>query len=148
MFAGRRILFPEYAHDVPFRIANTPAPDGTLSAVRTFEFPERTRTMEDTMTVVDGQLVDRLGRRRGLEVTVRLDVVAGALQMTSTRLAILAGRARVPLPPVATMRLVERTDGSQQRVEVRITAPVIGEVFRYAGAFAYAIRPAAGLDEG
>ena len=84
MFAGRRILFPEYAHDVPFRIANTPAPDGTLSAVRTFEFPERTRTMEDTMTVVD----------------------------------------------------------------VRITAPLIGEVFRYAGAFAYAIRPAAGLDEG
>ena len=143
LVANRRVLFPELGRDVPFSITNTPGPDGSLSAIRAFTFPERTRVMEDTMTVVEGRLVDRIGKRRGLEVTTQLGVVAGALHMTSTRLALRAGPLRIPLPPLATMRLVERTDPtdpSRQRVDVRITAPLLGEVFRYTGGFTYAIR--------
>jgi hypothetical protein len=146
LVAKRHVLFPELGHDVPFSIINTPGSDGSLSAIRTFEFPERTRVMEDTMTVVDGQLIDRIGKRRGLEIATRLGVVAGALHMTSTRLALRAGPLRIPLPPLATMHLVERTDPvdpSRQRVDVRINAPRLGEVFRYTGGFTYTIRTAA-----
>ncbi len=30
--AWRRVLFPEYGHDIPFRVVNTTARDGALSA--------------------------------------------------------------------------------------------------------------------
>ena len=75
--AWRRVLFPEYGHDIPFRVVNTTAGDGSLSAERTFEFGTRTRVMQDRMTVVDGALHDRLGRRGGLEVELGLEVVDG-----------------------------------------------------------------------
>lgn len=146
LIASRHVLFPEFGRDVPFTVINAPGPYGSLSAVRTFGFPERTRIMEDTMTAANGRIVDRLGKRRGLEVTIRVGVVAGALLMTSTRIALRAGRARIPLPRLATMHLVERTDPadpSRQRVDVRITAPLVGEAFRYTGSFAYTIRAAA-----
>jgi hypothetical protein len=146
LIASRHVLFPEFGRDVPFTVINTPGSDGGLSAVRTFEFPERTRIMEDTMTAGNGRIVDRLGKRRGLEVAIRVAVVAGALHMTSTGIALRAGRARIPLPRLATMHLVERTDPadpSRQRVDVRIAAPLVGEVFRYTGSFEYTIRAAA-----
>lgn len=143
--AWRHILFPEHGENVPFTITNTPSADGRLSAERTFQFPHRTRVMQDTMTIVDGQLHDRLGKRRGLEVAIRLSVVSGGLRMTSTQLALRVGPVRIPLPPVATMNLDERTDSSdptRQRVDVRIAAPILGEVFRYTGTFTYQHLPA------
>jgi len=146
MTASRRVLFPEFGRNVPFTVTNTPGSDGSLSATRTFEFPGGTRIMEDTLTALNGQLVDRLGKRRGLEVGIRLSVVDGGLRMTSTRLAIRVGGARLPLPALATMHLDERTDRTdpaRQRVDVRITAPMIGELFRYTGTFTYAIRATA-----
>jgi hypothetical protein len=142
--AWRRILFPELGINVPFTVINTPSSDGRLSAVRTFDFPRRTRVMEDTMTVINGQLHDRLGKRRGLEVALHLVVESGGLRMTSTRLALHVGRVRIPLPRVATMTLDERTDptiSGRQRVDVRITAPLLGEVFRYTGTFTYEVGP-------
>jgi len=146
MMASRNVLFPELGHDVPFTVTNLPGSDGSLRASRTFEFRHRTRVMEDSMTVRGGRLVDRLGKRGGLEVTIRLAVVAGGLRMTSTRLALRARRVRIPLPPIVTMRLDERTDSadpSRQRVDVRIRAAGMGEVFRYAGTFTYAVLPRA-----
>lgn len=74
--AWQRILFPEYAREVPFDIVNSPAADGGLDAVRTFHFPGRDRPLEDTMRVVDGQLHDFMGKRRGFEV--------GIAEMTSS----------------------------------------------------------------
>jgi hypothetical protein len=136
----RHVLFPEYGRGVPFSVKNTAGADGTLSAVRMFDFPGRSRVMEDTMSVVDGRLVDRLGKRRGLEVGIRLSVVDGGLRMRSTRLALRIRRIRVPLPRIAVLHLDERTDPAdptRQRVDVRITAPVLGELFRYAGTFTY-----------
>jgi hypothetical protein len=144
VMAWRHVLFPEFGHDVPFAVINTPSVDGGLTAVRTFEFPGRIRIMQDAMTVRRGLLYDRLGRRGGLGVTIRLSVVSGALHMRSTALALHIGRARIPLPPFATMRLQERSDdGAGQHVDVRIDVPVLGEVFRYTGAFSYGFRPSA-----
>jgi hypothetical protein len=142
--ARRDVLFPEFGHDVPFVITNTPAADGTLSARRTFGFRRRTRVMDDTMRVVDGRLVDGIGKRRGLEVTIEVAVVSGALYMKSTRLALRARGIRIPLPSLVTMRLresIDDTDPSRQRVDVRLSAPLVGEVFRYTGTFTYAVRP-------
>ena len=144
LMARRHVLFPELGRDVPFAVTNTPGLDGSLSASRTFEFQGRTRVMEDTMSVVNGQLVDRVGKRRGLEVTIHVTVVAGALHMESTRLAVRAGRARIPLPPLVTLHLRESIDHvvpSRQHVDVRLTAPLIGEVFRYTGTFTYEVDP-------
>ncbi|KQZ85541.1 hypothetical protein ASD56_04270 [Microbacterium sp. Root166] len=146
VMARRNVLFPEYGHGVPFTVVNSAAADGTLSAVRTFAFGERVRIMEDTMEVAGGALVDRLGKRRGLEVGIRLSVIDGGLRMRSTRLALWIGRLRLPLPRLAVMHLDERMDpagAARQCVDVRITAPLLGEVFRYAGAFTYERRPSA-----
>jgi hypothetical protein len=97
--------------------------------------------MVDAMSVVDGALHDRLGRRGGLEVELILDVVAGALHMRSRRQWLRLARLRLPLPPIVRVTLTEQTSGDGQRVDVRMTAPVLGEVFRYAGTFSYSIAP-------
>lgn len=137
--ATREVLFPEYGHGIPFEVENRPTPDGRLSARRTFAFPRRIRIMTDEMRVVDGMLRDRLGRRGGLEVELALDVREGALHMRSGRLGLHLGPLRIPLPRVARVTLVERAAGDRQHVDVRITAPVLGEVFRYAGTFGYRV---------
>ncbi len=141
--AWRRVLFPEFGNDIPFTIVNTTHADGTLSARREFRFPRVTRVMEDTMSVVDGALRDRLGRRRGLEVEFALDVVDGGLRMRSRRQWLHVGGVRFRMPGLVRVTLAESAGGRRgaetQRVDVRMTAPVLGEVFRYAGSFTYSV---------
>jgi hypothetical protein len=134
----RRILFPEFAHDVPFEVVNTPARDGSLSAVRTLHFPNgRTRALEDTMRVVDGRIHDFLGTGRGLEAGFEITVADGALRMRSDRLWIHLGGARIRLPGLATVTVAESWADGRQHVDVRLRSPLIGEWFRYAGSFSY-----------
>jgi len=136
--AWRRVLFPELGHGIPFTIVNTTHSDGTLSARREFAFPGRTRVMVDTMDVVDGAVHDRLGRRGGLEVEFALDVVEGGLHMRSRRQWLHLGPARFRMPGLVRVTLSETAaGGGTQRVDVRMTAPLLGEVFRYAGRFEY-----------
>jgi hypothetical protein len=135
--AWRRILFPEYARDVPFEITNTPTQDGGLAAVRTFQFPGRDRPLEDTMRVVDGELHDFLGKRRGFEVRMRVSITDGLLQMRSDRSWLHLGAARIPLPPFARVTVDESWADGLQRVDVRLRSPLLGEWFRYAGYFTY-----------
>ena len=63
--AWRRVLFPEYGHDIPFRVVNTTDADGALSGGADLRVRTRTRVMQDRMTVVDGMLHDRLGVEAG-----------------------------------------------------------------------------------
>jgi hypothetical protein len=134
----RRVLFPEFGRGIPFTVVNTPDADGSLGAIRTFAFPPRTRTMVDRMSVVDGRLRDRLGRRGGLEVELLLDVTpSGALHMSSARQWLRLGPLRLRMPGLVRVELTESSDPAGQRVDVRMTAPVLGEVFRYAGTFTY-----------
>jgi hypothetical protein len=138
--AWRRILFPEFGRDVPFTIVNTPTPEGTLRAVRTFEFPGRTRTMIDEMRIVDGHLHDFLGRRGGLEARLAATVDNGMLRLTTERLWLHLGPVRIPLPNVARIALTERTLDAGQHVDVALRTPLVGEWFTYRGAFTYELR--------
>ena len=102
------------------------------------------RVMEDTMSVVGGRLIDRLGKRRGLEVGLGLAVHSGGLRMRSGSLALRFAGMRLPLPRLATVHLDEHihaADPARQHVDVRITAPLLGEIFRYVGDFTYEVRP-------
>lgn len=140
--AWRRILFPEFAREVPFTVENTPGIDGTLCARRTFAFPARERIMEDTMSVVDGRLIDRLGRRRGLEVELDVVVHNGALLLTSDRIRLRLAGVGIPLPRLARVTVDERacpSHADRQLVDVRITSPLLGEIFRYSGSFTYGV---------
>ncbi|MEZ5189478.1 MAG: DUF4166 domain-containing protein [Schumannella sp.] len=135
-FARREVLFPEYGRGIPFTVENRPTGD-RLRARRTFAFPRAERIMTDEMAVVDGVLHDRLGRRGGLEVELALDVTDGALRMRSGRQWLHLGPLRMRLPAIVTVELSESAEATGQRVDVRMTAPVLGEVFRYAGVFRY-----------
>jgi Domain of unknown function (DUF4166) len=135
--AWRRILFPEYARNVPFDIANTPTEDGGLEAVRTFHFPGRDRPLEDTMRVVDGRLHDFLGKRRGFEVRMDLTITNGLLEMRSDRQWLHLGGLRIRLPRLATVTVSESWLDGRQHVDVRLRSPILGEWFRYAGSFSY-----------
>ena len=131
--ASRDVLFPEYGRDIPFTVENR----GDRSAQRTFAFPGRQRIMVDAMSVVEGVLHDRLGRRGGLEVELELSVVDGGLRMLSRRQWLRLGRLRFRMPGLVRVELAETARGESQHVDVRMTAPLLGEVFRYAGTFTY-----------
>jgi hypothetical protein len=133
----RRILFAEHGSDIPFDIVNSPRADGTLDAVRTLHFGARDRPLEDTMRVVDGRLHDFLGRRGGLEARLRLSIVDGLLSMRSDRLWLHLLGARIRLPGLATVTIAESWLDGRQHVDVRLSSPVLGEWFRYAGSFTY-----------
>lgn len=133
--ATRQVLFPEFGRGIPFTVENR----GDRTALRSFAFPGRTRVMVDAMSVVDGALHDRLGRRGGLEVELVLSVAGGGLHMRSGRQWLHVGPLRVRMPGLVRVTLAETAGDGLQHVDVRMTAPVLGEVFRYAGSFTYAV---------
>jgi hypothetical protein len=135
--AWQRILFPEYARDVPFDVVNTPTADGGLGAVRTFHFSGRDRPLQDMMRVVDGRLHDFLGRRGGFEVRMALTVTDGQLQLRSDRQWLHLAGLRIRIPALATVTVDESWSEARQHVDVRLHSPLIGKWFRYAGHFTY-----------
>ncbi|MFT3798244.1 DUF4166 domain-containing protein [Microbacterium sp.] len=141
----RRIAFAERGVDVPFDVRNIPEADGALRGIRTFRFAGWPREMVDRMRVVDGRLIDRLGARGELEVELAVRVVDGGLRLDSRRIALRLGGIRLPLPRVVAVSIREEAcDDGTQHVEARITAPILGEIYGYAGAFTYGLRPASG----
>lgn len=143
VLAARDVLFPERGADVPLAVENRYDAAGALRAVRTFHLPRRERRMVDAMRVERGVLVDRLGRRGGLEVELVAEVEDGGLALASRAIAWRIGRLRVPLPPVASVQVRERVDARTglQRVDARVRVALLGEAFRYTGAFAYRLEP-------
>jgi hypothetical protein len=121
------ILFPEVGRDVPFTVINAPEPDGSLTATRTFAFPNRVRVMRDTLVVHDGRL----------ELTLGVTVVDGGMRLESRRLGLRLGSLRLPLPAFTRVTVDACADGAGQRVDVRMQSPFIGEIFRYTGTFTY-----------
>ncbi len=142
---GRRaIAFPDHGTRVPFTVRNLDGPDGVRRSVRTFRFAAGTREMTDAMRASDGRLVDRIGIRGEIEIELALSVSAGGLRMESRRLALRVFGLRMPLPPLVTILLRETAvSDDTQRVELRLTAPVLGEIYGYSGTFTYAVRPCA-----
>ena len=138
--AWRSILFPEFGHNVPFAVVNTPTPEGTLRAERTFSFPNVTRTMVDELRIVDGHLHDFLGRRGGLEVRLSATAVDGSLRLSSERLWVHLGPIRLPVPHLARFTLTESSVDAGQHVDVALTSPLLGQWFTYRGTFTYELR--------
>jgi hypothetical protein len=135
--ARQRILFPEFARNVPFEITNRPTQDGGLDAVRMFHLPGRDRPLEDTMRVIGGQLHDFMGKQRGFEVRMVLSISNGFLQMSSDRQWARLFGIRIRIPQLATVTVSESWANGHQHVDVRLRSPVLGEWFRYAGSFSY-----------
>lgn len=140
LLGRRRIAFADRGVDVPFVVRNVARGDA-LHAVRTFHFSRATRTMTDAISVIDDRLVDHLGTNREVEVELALQVRGGSLHMNSRRLALRVFGLRLPLPPVIAVTLEEsaRADRSQH-VDLRISMPLLGEVYGYRGTFTYELR--------
>ncbi len=146
MLGRGNVAFAEHGEDVQFTIRNTPGPGGVLHGVRAFAFPTATRRMFDTMRVVRGRLIDRVGSRGRVEVELDLVVSEGLMRMQSRRVALRVGGVRMPLPRLVTLVIEERasaSDQASQHVDVRMTTPLLGEIYGYRGSFTYWLRPVA-----
>jgi hypothetical protein len=100
--------------------------------------------MVDAMHVRNRRLVDRVGTGGRIEVEFEVSTFHGALRMESRRLAVRVAGIRVPIPPVVRITLREDCPGGEddrQRVDVRMTVPLLGEVYGYRGRFSYTLRP-------
>lgn len=143
LLARHRILFPERGRDIPFCVENRATSEGGLRGVRRFHFATRSRIMQDVMRVgSDRVIVERLGRRGELEVSLAASVVGGGMRLRSQSLALRLRRTRIPLPHlirVVVSEDVDPADPDGQLVDVRLTAVMLGEVFRYTGSFHYRI---------
>ncbi|MEV7761703.1 DUF4166 domain-containing protein [Curtobacterium flaccumfaciens] len=160
-FARDSVMFPVWERDVPFTVENRPARVRRGSGVglearvavrahRTFRFRSGARTMVDAITAEPDGLVDHLGRRGRVSARLRAQVDAegsdaGALRLVSTRVTFRALGRDLRLPAALSPRvtLTERFDdeADQQRVSLVLTAPVLGTLYRYEGAFRYEIAP-------
>ncbi|MBT1669752.1 DUF4166 domain-containing protein [Curtobacterium flaccumfaciens pv. flaccumfaciens] len=160
-FARDAVMFPVWERDVPFTVENRPARvrrgPGTglearpaVRAHRTFRFRSGARTMVDAITAEPDGLVDHLGRRGRVSARLRAQVDdtgpdAGALRLVSTRVTFRALGRDLRLPAALSPRvtLTERFDDEAdlQRVSLVLTAPVVGTLYRYEGAFRYEIAP-------
>jgi hypothetical protein len=163
-FARDAVMFPVWERDVPFTVENRPARvrrgPGTglearpaVRAHRTFRFRSGARTMVDAITAEPDGLVDHLGRRGRVSARLRAQVDvdgpdAGALRLVSTRVTFRALGRDLRLPAALSPRvtLTERFDDEAdlQRVSLVLTAPVLGTLYRYEGAFRYEIAPDTG----
>lgn len=160
-FARDAVMFPVWERDVPFTVENRPARvrRGVPSALearvavrahRTFRFRSGARTMVDAITAEPEGLVDHLGRRGRVSALLRTEVDgtgpdAGALRLVSTRVTCRALGREWCLPALIAPRvtLTERfdDDADLQRVSLVLSAPVVGTLYRYEGAFRYEIAP-------
>jgi hypothetical protein len=152
IFARAHVLFPVWRRQVPFTVENRAGSDANGSPVvrasREFEFRGRAVSMVDEIGVdasrIDGpHLTDRLGDPVRTEARFAATVGDGGLRLRSTAvwLVVAGTRIRIPRPLAPVVALTERWDekSQQQRVSITVTAPVIGRIYQYAGAFRYDI---------
>ncbi|WP_058750767.1 DUF4166 domain-containing protein [Curtobacterium oceanosedimentum] len=172
VFARDDVMFPVWERDVPFTVENRPARVGhgrsrsrwrdvpaervgsvAVRAHRTFRFRAGHRTMVDAITAEPHGLVDHLGRRGRVSALLRAEVDAdgpdaGALRLVSVRVTVRALGRAWSLPTVVAPRvtLTERfdDDADVQRVSLRLSAPLVGTLYRYEGSFRYRIEPDTG----
>ncbi|WP_460632009.1 DUF4166 domain-containing protein [Leifsonia lichenia] len=147
LLARAHVVFPVWQRDVPFTVSNVPdaAASGAPSvrAVRVFRFATGRRAMVDEIAVDGRTIVDTLGRPARVSARFDAAVVDGGLVLTSTAVAFLLGRARIPVPAPIAPRVVlsERYDDDvdAQRVSITLDLPVVGRLYEYAGTFRYVI---------
>ncbi|AYF99073.1 DUF4166 domain-containing protein [Protaetiibacter intestinalis] len=139
------VVWPVWAHNVPFTIANVPTPHG-LIGVRRFRFADGDRTMTDRISWTSRGLRQRLGAGERIVAELHVEPEDGGLRITSGRVGIRAFGLRFSLPASWAPRIEvhERTlaDG-RQHVALTLDLPLVGRAYEYAGAFEYRIEPVA-----
>jgi uncharacterized protein DUF4166 len=144
--AWRHIMFPATGRDVPFRIENYAYVDGlgreTVTWVRTFELPGRTRRFDATMIYSGrrGCIVDYLGTHQHLAVDIHPSVdERGGLRLRSGEQRFYEGPVafRFPLLLSGVADVHEWFDDATQRfgIEVVVTNRTWGRLFGYRGWF-------------
>lgn len=170
VLARDAVVFPVWEHDVPFTVENRPVhvrrgrPGSSgrsgrstdrearpaVRAHRTFHFASGDRTMVDAITAEPEGLVDHLGRHGRVSALLAVTVPAtgpdaGALRLVSTRVSVHALGREWRLPAALSPRVVltERfdDDADVQRVSLTLSAVGLGTLYRYEGAFRYAVVP-------
>ena len=141
------VIFPVWEHDVPFTVTNRAAggQDGapSVAAIRRFSLRAGERVMTDLTTVVNGELVDRIGTPALLEASFHVSVEHGGLHLRSHRVTVRFGRVAVQIParfsPV--VHLSERFDDAANRQVIALTvdAPLLGRLYEYSGTFRYSV---------
>lgn len=140
---ARGVAFAGWGTHVPFHVENR-VTDGVAHGVREFRLSARTFTMLDEVRHAGGaRVTDTLGRGGVIAAVFDTHVQDGILLLRSVSVGLRLGPIRIRAPwffrPTITVR--ERFDDEvgRQHVEARITAPIIGRVYEYAGWFDYRI---------
>ena len=132
------ILFPESGCDVPASMTIARVDEGATWR-RTFAFV-KSRRFDATMRYLpQSGLVERIGPRGLIEVPWRLRVLAGdAIEITTGRLRMRAGRLRLPIPGVfqVAIRATERAVSDTISVDLVVSHRFLGAIFGYDGTFA------------
>jgi hypothetical protein len=150
----RHILFPEQGMDVPFTIENYAYRDAsgreTVSFVRTFRLPRRSRRFDATMvySAVRGTVVDYLGTHQHLAVDLDISVDdRGGLWIRSRGQRLYEGPLAVGIPGLlrgdATVHEWFDDTVGAFRIEVRVEHRRFGPLFGYRGSFTTRYLPAA-----
>lgn len=153
--ATRNVLVPDDGRDVPFRIENLPYVDSfgreTVTFVRTFELPRRTRRFDATMVhdPAGGRIVDYLGSYQHLATDLAFsDDGRGGLVIRSGEQRIYEGWLACRVPGVLTGRAIVRESFDEEsglfRIRVTVSNHRFGPLFGYRGTFAAAYVDMAG----
>ncbi|MBB1253439.1 DUF4166 domain-containing protein [Streptomyces alkaliterrae] len=148
----RNVLVPRAGRDIPFTIENVPYVDGygreTVTFVRTFAFPDRSRRFDATMiySARRGCVVDYLGTHQHLATDLHPEVTAdGSLIIRSGAHRFREGLVDVPVPALigGDAEVRERFDerSGRFRISVRVTNRTFGPLFGYEGSFAAEYAP-------
>lgn len=150
--ARRHLMFPQRGLGVPFTIHNYAYLDQwgreTVSWIRKFRFPGRIRQFDATMVYSDARqrIVDYLGNRQHLAVDLELSAdPRGGIRIKSGEQRFYEGPLQFRWPRWLTgaADVCEWYDDEhdQFRIEVKVTNPLLGPVFRYSGSFRETFMP-------
>ncbi|MFF8402104.1 DUF4166 domain-containing protein [Streptomyces sp. NPDC014846] len=144
--ATRNILVPEAGRDIPFVIENVPYTDSygreTVSFVRTFELPGRSRRFDAQMVLGPrgDRILDYLGTHQHLASELHFHAEPdGSLLIRSGEHRFREGPVDVRVPELvgATAEVRESYDetSGRFRIRVRVVNRFFGPLFGYEGSF-------------
>lgn len=142
----RHIMFPQGGKNIPFSIENFAYIDSygreTVTWIRKFKFPRKVRHFDATMVYSGDRevIVDYLGNKQHLAVDLDLKVMPnGGIRIRSGEQRFYEGRFQFIFPRLLTgsAEVIEWFDDTEDcfKIIVDVRNPIIGQIFRYEGAF-------------
>lgn len=148
----RNIMFPMKGRNIPFRIENYAYQDDfgreTVTWVRKFEFPDKTRRFDATMIYSQARrrVVDYLGTHQHLAVDLHLSAAPnGGIRIRSGEQRFYSGPIGFSFPMLfsGVADVCEYYDEATDlfKIEVVVRNRVWGKLFGYSGRFAVTYQP-------